>query len=70
MTGACFTHNYNDYSADIIFEVKDKPHPLFKRKGTDLIFNSSISLLMVIVLTFILCTVLELVIVGSHWWGS
>ena len=31
--------------ADIIFEVKDKLHTLFKREGTDLIFEPKISLL-------------------------
>lgn len=37
----------NIYTADIIFEVKDKPHPLFKREGTDIIFEASIPLLVV-----------------------
>ena len=35
------------FPADIIFEVKDKVHPLFKRDGTDLVFDSTISLLVV-----------------------
>lgn len=35
-------------AADIIFEVKDKPHPLFKREGVaDLVFYSDIPLLVV-----------------------
>ncbi len=34
-------------SADIIFEVKDKPHPRFSRQGIDLTYKPSISLLMV-----------------------
>lgn len=33
--------------ADIIFEVKDKPHQLFKREGTDLVYDSTIPLLIV-----------------------
>lgn len=31
--------------ADIIFEVKDKPHRLFKRAGVDLVYEPKISLL-------------------------
>lgn len=33
--------------ADIIFEVKDKPHTLFKRDGTDIVFEAKIPLLIV-----------------------
>lgn len=38
---------YKISSADIIFEVKDKPHPVFKRADTDLICEPHISLLVV-----------------------
>lgn len=33
------------FEADIIFEVKDKPHKLFKRDGVDLVYEPEISLL-------------------------
>ncbi|KAB5523705.1 hypothetical protein PHYPO_G00155580 [Pangasianodon hypophthalmus] len=34
----------NNIPADIIFTVKDKPHPVFKRDGSDIIYPAKISL--------------------------
>lgn len=34
----------NTIPADIIFIVKDKPHPIFRREGTNLIYKHRISL--------------------------
>lgn len=34
----------NKIPADIVFIIRDKPHPLFKREGNDIRFTSSISL--------------------------
>ena len=34
-------------TADIVFIVKDKPHPLFKREGNDLISKPEIPLVTV-----------------------
>lgn len=39
--------NLSLYPADIIFEVKDKPHPRFHREGIDMIYKPTITLLMV-----------------------
>ena len=35
------------HPADIVFVVKDKPHPLFKREGSDLIYQPEIPLVTV-----------------------
>ncbi len=42
MLTTCHTH-----TADIVFVVKDKPHPLFKREGNDLIYEPDIPLVTV-----------------------
>ena len=34
-------------TADIVFVLKDKPHPLFERKGNDLIYKPEIPLVIV-----------------------
>ncbi|XP_060755171.1 dnaJ homolog subfamily B member 1-like isoform X3 [Neoarius graeffei] len=34
----------NNVPADIVFIVKDKPHPVFKRDGSDIIYPAKISL--------------------------
>jgi DnaJ-class molecular chaperone len=34
----------NTIPADIVFIIKDKPHSLFKRDGSDLIYTANISL--------------------------
>ena len=34
-------------AADIVFIVKDKPHPLFTREGHDLVFRPEIPLIQV-----------------------
>jgi DnaJ-class molecular chaperone len=36
--------NIGSIPADIIFVIKDKPHPHFKRDGTDIIYTAKISL--------------------------
>ena len=38
---------YSIPTADIVFIVKDKPHPLFKREGNDLISKPEIPLVTV-----------------------
>lgn len=42
----------NTIPADIVFIIKDKPHPYFKRDGADLIFTAKISLREVSVFLF------------------
>ena len=39
--------------ADIVFILKDKPHPLFERKENDLIYTPEISLVIVSTITLI-----------------
>ena len=42
--------------ADIVFILKDKPHPLFERKENDLIYRPEISLVIVSIIVVIQCT--------------
>jgi DnaJ-class molecular chaperone len=37
-------HNPGSIPADIVFVIKDKPHPQFKRDGTDISYTAKISL--------------------------
>lgn len=48
----------NKIPADIVFIIRDKPHPLFKREGSDIRFTSKISLKQVSV--FILQCILKI----------
>ena len=47
---ACYEPLFITPIADITFEVKDKPHPLFKRDGIDLVYKAKIPLLVVSIL--------------------
>lgn len=45
-------HNSSSIPADIVFMIKDKPHPLFKRDGTDLKYTAKITLREVSIIDF------------------